>query len=889
MKKLYLFIAVVLTSISAWGFVIPTCPGNEKNASDFYLYQHYYAYCADYSACKLSGDNDGTIDFNLGASIVFGNINLSSAQTCTLRLHFKCGQSNAQLTLTVNGSPRMVSIPYTDFAPSSTDISNVVLNAGANSISLTQLSEWPLIHSIELIAPVKTTVTLSKNDGTSTTQSVMAVRNAAMYSVVPPTRSGYYFVGYFDNAGMDEYNQLQYYSMDGTSYRNWDKSSSTATLYAHWTYTDEYFAKPYKARLANWKACKIATWDNTLIDFNEGSSLYFENIYISKAGTYRVWVERNSSSSNCVMEVFVNGTKKLDMALTDPSAWSSYIDLPLIAGRNTIQFKQKTEWPVIKSIKLVSYTVNVAQNDNSYGSVSTSSVANVPHGTVITTSTNKVTINGTIVTATPNTNTAQYTYTFNNWTNGTATVTSDMTVTANFTRTTNTYTVTINTNGAYGTVNKTTVSGVPYGTQITTSGNTINVNGTTVTATPATTTAQYSYSFTGWTNGTSIVTGNTTVTANFSRVTNNYTVTISASPSGYGSVDKATVANVPYGTVLSTSGNKVTINGTEVTATPTPATAQYTYAFSSWTNGTATVTGATTVMANFTRTTIQYTITFKNYDGTVLQSSKWDYGATPSYSGATPTKPATADYTYSHNGWTPAITLVTGAQIYTATFAQTVRPNVVIDQEATTASWTPGEERNVQLTRTLITTGYNTLCLPFDVASDELSTFGEGVQLYTLSSVEQTDGVTLNFTSASSIVAGTPYLVEVTSANANPTFTSRTLASTTPSSTTTTQGNATFYGAYVQTELQTSDYFLGANNLLYHPIPSDRTIKGLRGYFTINTPAGTPIRVAINQPTNIVSPSLSGEGRGEATKIIKDNKLLIIRDGKTYNAQGIRQ
>lgn len=451
----------------------------------------------------------------------------------------------------------------------------------------------------------------------------------------------------------------------------------------------------------------------------------------------------------------------------------------------------------------IKYTVTIAKNNNDYGTVSTSSIANVPYGTVISTSNNTINVNGTTVTATPATNTTQYTYSFTGWTNGTATVTGNTTVTADFTRTTNKYTITFKNED--GTTLQTGL--VEYGQTPVYSG-----------ATPTkASTAQYTYIFDTWSPAIAAVTQAQVYTATYKSTLRSYTVTIAATPAGYGTVDVSSVADVPYGTTISTDNNTINVNGTTVTATPATTTSQFIYSFDSWTNGTATVQGDLTVTANFSRA------------ANILQ----------------------------------------------------------ISEMATTPDWTEGETRDVQLTRTLITTGYNTLCLPFDVASDELSTFGEGVQLYTLSSVEQTDGVTLNFTSASSIVAGTPYLVEVTSANANPTFTSRTLASTTPGST--TQGNATFYGAYVQTELQTSDYFLGANNLLYHPIPSDRTIKGLRGYFTINAPAGTPIRVAINQPTNIVSPPLSGEGRGEATKIIKDNQLLIIRDGKTYNAQGIRQ
>ena len=55
---------------------------------------------------------------------------------------------------------------------------------------------------------------------------------------------------------------------------------------------------------------------------------------------------------------------------------------------------------------------------------------------------------------------------------------------------------------------------------------------------------------------------------------------------------------------------------------------------------------------------LKYTITWKNYDGTTLTTTTVTYGAMPSYDG-TPTKPATAKYTYTFNGWSPTLALAT--------------------------------------------------------------------------------------------------------------------------------------------------------------------------------------------------------------------------------------
>lgn len=78
----------------------------------------------------------------------------------------------------------------------------------------------------------------------------------------------------------------------------------------------------------------------------------------------------------------------------------------------------------------------------------------------------------------------------------------------------------------YGTVDPVIVSGLPLGATTTSSSNTYTVNGITVTATPAATTAQYTYEFSGWSGLPATVTADATVTANFTRAARTYTVTL---------------------------------------------------------------------------------------------------------------------------------------------------------------------------------------------------------------------------------------------------------------------------------------------------------------------------------------------------------------------------
>ena len=69
-----------------------------------------------------------------------------------------------------------------------------------------------------------------------------------------------------------------------------------------------------------------------------------------------------------------------------------------------------------------------------------------------------------------------------------------------------------------------------------------------------------------------------------------------------------------------------------------------------------------------------YTIRFLNYNGAVLQNSQVLEGSMPSYTGATPIKPADSEYTYSFNGWSPAIVAATANADYTAQFTATAKP-----------------------------------------------------------------------------------------------------------------------------------------------------------------------------------------------------------------------
>ncbi len=168
------------------------------------------------------------------------------------------------------------------------------------------------------------------------------------------------------------------------------------------------------------------------------------------------------------------------------------------------------------------------------------------------------------------------------------------------------------------------------------------------------------YIFIGWfdaggnkVTANTVFTGDQTVTASYIEATNiYYTINFFNADSSL-----LETQSVQHGTTPAYTGETPTI----------ASTAQYSYAFAGWHVEPTTATEDFDYYATYTKTVNSYTVEFLDFDGSLLQSSSYLYGATPGYTG-TLERASTAAYSYSFAGWTPAVVKVSAEASYTALY-----------------------------------------------------------------------------------------------------------------------------------------------------------------------------------------------------------------------------
>ena len=228
--------------------------------------------------------------------------------------------------------------------------------------------------------------------------------------------------------------------------------------------------------------------------------------------------------------------------------------------------------------------------------------------------------------------TKEFTYVFDHWSPAVEEVTQAMTYTAVYREVQREYTVTFKNEDNTTLETKTYHYGeTPACSKLQTKANT----------------AQYTIAL-RWTPQIQTVMEDTTYTAVFDTTTNKYTVSAKCSPAGAATFTGA--GTFDYGTIV----NNVALSY-DSEAYEFLGWADLTGAAKTVTTHTAfTLTKDTTIVADFRyKGDDKVTITWKNWDGSdTIGTSEPKVNAATTYTGATPTKPATSAETYTFDGWT---------------------------------------------------------------------------------------------------------------------------------------------------------------------------------------------------------------------------------------------
>ena len=379
-----------------------------------------------------------------------------------------------------------------------------------------------------------------------------------------------------------------------------------------------------------------------------------------------------------------------------------------------------------------------------------------------------------------------------------------------------------------------------------------------------------------------------------------------------------TDANGNWATGIKAGDEDITINGGNVSVTATGTSARAIYAYNN-----VTINGGT-VEASGTADGIRTDNGDITINGGNVNASGTDYGINASYGNGNITlgwiRPAdriTASSISTGGGGTVAVkdgqALTDGSgHIYTGTLTAselsgfaaetTLQPCLALadaaDNTAAIADHA-GQTLAVALSgRTLYKDGsWNTLCLPFAVdltASGTLS--GDNVQAMTLDTTTSTfaDGtLTLNFTDATTIPAGTPFIIKWDNTGVNienPVFEGVTVSNATNDAT--VADVLTFTGTYapvsIGSEGDNTKLYLGAANKLYYPTKS-MTIGTHRAYFQLadGITAGEPVSGSNAQLIRAFNLNF---GDDEATGIISvhDSGFTVNASAAWYTLDGRR-
>lgn len=181
---------------------------------------------------------------------------------------------------------------------------------------------------------------------------------------------------------------------------------------------------------------------------------------------------------------------------------------------------------------------------------------------------------------------------------------------------------------------------------------------------------------------------------------------------------------------------------------------------------------------------------------------------------------------------------------------------------------------DVVLTRSIKAGNWSTIVLPFDIASNDITTiFGAGASVAELSSGTEN---TLNFSTTltnSKMKANQPYAIKVASDFSSKTINGVTIVSGTP---TQSIANWNFVGTYSATTVPEGSYYFKSNKLYQRGAGGTTSMKPFRAYLTYTGGGSSP------------APTFTIDGDVTGIAHISADGQMSLEEGAFYNLSGQR-
>lgn len=186
----------------------------------------------------------------------------------------------------------------------------------------------------------------------------------------------------------------------------------------------------------------------------------------------------------------------------------------------------------------------------------------------------------------------------------------------------------------------------------------------------------------------------------------------------------------------------------------------------------------------------------------------------------------------------------------------------------------------VQTNRTLTGGIWNTLCLPFDVDMDLLGNVlgaNQDIQLRTYTGYANN---VMTFEPATSVAAGTPFLIKLNTTVVNPAFTNVTIVNTPAQSV--THNGVSFVGTYGPVDLQTdgSEMFITkSTNKLSVPAAASNKMYGMRAFIRVTGSSG-PARIVVgDDETTDLSTAIMAEEQDKKVYDLNGQQVMHPKKG----------